>query len=291
MSNILILSTSSNVFPLVLPTARSRLFYLFFRTLHLSMKRVFSRISGLQWIAISLLLVGIFWIIFGPSLLIRPGLGGNYDFRKTGEIGDTIGGITTPVIALISAILIYLSFTAQIEANKIIQQESNFKYILEEFNKIKETFKTFKYSPALEDNGYTSTTYKGIQAITFLSHDVSAKINTINVANWYYKERIEKANYLLQAYSIFIDEATSLNISTEQKKIVQRKVWLYHAENLNDAFQIIFGWDINNPVPSDYKNQMEFENRLVTFSYKFISLDIAFRLSYFKKAFEESKPV
>lgn len=32
------------------------------------------------------------------------------DFTSTGNIGDTIGGITSPFIALIGSILIYLSF-------------------------------------------------------------------------------------------------------------------------------------------------------------------------------------
>lgn len=38
---------------------------------------------------------------------------------KTGVIGDTIGGITAPFLNLAGAVLIYLSFSQQMEANKI----------------------------------------------------------------------------------------------------------------------------------------------------------------------------
>jgi len=50
-----------------------------------------------------------------------------FDLTKTGNIGDTIGGITAPVINLIGAILVYISFKVQSNANQIqyrlLQQE------------------------------------------------------------------------------------------------------------------------------------------------------------------------
>jgi len=39
-------------------------------------------------------------------------------FKDTGEIGDTIGGITAPFMSLISFILIYMAYHEQTEANK-----------------------------------------------------------------------------------------------------------------------------------------------------------------------------
>lgn len=40
-------------------------------------------------------------------------------FKDTDAIGDTIGGITAPFLNLAGAVLIYLSFSQQMEANKI----------------------------------------------------------------------------------------------------------------------------------------------------------------------------
>lgn len=57
-----------------------------------------------------------------PLIIILPYLFTQYsilDFTQSGQIGDTIGGITAPIIGLISAFIIYFSFVAQIKANQI----------------------------------------------------------------------------------------------------------------------------------------------------------------------------
>lgn len=43
----------------------------------------------------------------------------NWDFTETGQIGDTIGGIMNPFIAIAGVISTFLAFFMQIEANKI----------------------------------------------------------------------------------------------------------------------------------------------------------------------------
>jgi hypothetical protein len=57
----------------------------------------------------------IFFVI--PYLVIHKSLGWNYG-GVTGPIGDTIGGITGPVVGFIGAILTFLAFWIQVQANK-----------------------------------------------------------------------------------------------------------------------------------------------------------------------------
>lgn len=52
-----------------------------------------------------------------PLIFTRTALFFGVSFSDTGEIGDTIGGISAPFIGLIAAFLVYKSFEAQIEAN------------------------------------------------------------------------------------------------------------------------------------------------------------------------------
>lgn len=69
---------------------------------------------------IVLLIIGITLMLFGSlAIFTQPYYWKTFDFSQTGQIGDTIGGITAPIINVIGAILIYLSFKAQIRANKI----------------------------------------------------------------------------------------------------------------------------------------------------------------------------
>lgn len=44
---------------------------------------------------------------------------------KYGPVGDTIGGITSPISQLLGSILIYLALKAQLDANTIIQNQVN----------------------------------------------------------------------------------------------------------------------------------------------------------------------
>lgn len=57
-----------------------------------------------------MLAIGILLMIINPWLLTRSL--GWVDFSKTGEIGDTVGGITAPIVNLMGAVLVYFAFTA-----------------------------------------------------------------------------------------------------------------------------------------------------------------------------------
>jgi len=49
----------------------------------------------------------------------------SWHFTTTGQIGDTIGGLTAPIIGLLNAILVYVTISVQIEANKKVQGQIN----------------------------------------------------------------------------------------------------------------------------------------------------------------------
>jgi len=71
------------------------------------------------------------WLLFvgGLVILITPFvLTGHYfyerfNFSETGQIGDTIGGITAPFMNLIGAFLVFYALKAQVKANELIQDQ------------------------------------------------------------------------------------------------------------------------------------------------------------------------
>ena len=68
--------------------------------------------------AIRMFFVGMIIIVFAPWLMvswIKPD-----SFKDTGQIGDTIGGITAPIASLLGSFLVYRALQAQIKANNII---------------------------------------------------------------------------------------------------------------------------------------------------------------------------
>ena len=69
-----------------------------------------------------LILSCIAFVLSMPALLTGTWLN-KISFDNTGQIGDTIGGITAPFISLISGLLVYYSFRAQIEANRLLSEQ------------------------------------------------------------------------------------------------------------------------------------------------------------------------
>lgn len=77
-----------------------------------------------KWIlGISILLI--LFSFFAPLIFTSNYLFERLDFTETGQIGDTIGGILNPFIALAGVLLTFLAFYMQIKANQI--QISQFK--------------------------------------------------------------------------------------------------------------------------------------------------------------------
>ncbi len=84
-------------------------------------------------------------ILLTPPLLSLPSFFGIFNFSNKGQIGDAIGGITAPFINGLAAILVFLAFKAQIEANKILvnankilQQQENARTVLEQIKIIQD---------------------------------------------------------------------------------------------------------------------------------------------------------
>ncbi|XRE44556.1 hypothetical protein ACIVBQ_002760 [Tenacibaculum discolor] len=77
-----------------------------------------------KWILGISILVLIFAFL-SPYVFTSSASSERFDFSETGQIGDTIGGIINPFIALIGVLLTFLAFYMQIKANQI--QISQFK--------------------------------------------------------------------------------------------------------------------------------------------------------------------
>ena len=75
---------------------------------------------------IVLILISLALIIFSffaPRIFISPSLSNNLNFSNTGQIGDTIGGIMNPFIAIAGVITTFLAFLMQVRANEIQKKQ------------------------------------------------------------------------------------------------------------------------------------------------------------------------
>ncbi len=72
---------------------------------------------------IAMILLGTLAVIFAPYLLTRNSCFPSFADANTGAIGDTIGGITAPIVGILGAILVFYALLEQINANKIISDQ------------------------------------------------------------------------------------------------------------------------------------------------------------------------
>lgn len=83
---------------------------------------------GKKGLTITLITLGISLILFAAIYFFtQPAISDAWDLSNKGTIGTTISGITAPFIGILGALLVYISFLKQVEAN-----EKQFEAIIEQ---------------------------------------------------------------------------------------------------------------------------------------------------------------
>lgn len=126
------------------------------------------------------LIVGSLAIAISPWLWSLPTMLG-INFESSGQIGDTIGGTTAPIVGLVGALLLFLALKAQITANEIVMSQMQEQRELDTYQKLS-TYMTQQVQllrDDMNDFSLTQTTtdgpsnarvkntvqYKGVEAI------------------------------------------------------------------------------------------------------------------------------
>lgn len=94
------------------------------------LKKFIKGIPSFIWALLGILFI---LICFLPFLLTRHGF---ISFSETGQIGDTIGGIMGPFIAIIAALLTFIAFWVQFEANRELIKENRRNHFENQFYKM-----------------------------------------------------------------------------------------------------------------------------------------------------------
>jgi len=153
-----------------------------------------------------LLIVGIILLLF-TSLFVftRPAKWVSWDFSNTGQIGDTIGGITAPITGLIGAILVFLSFKAQIKANEIQikalkeekksnNQQKQFDKYASSFDEIRKSLNNIEF--IVENKGFSPNSNDYVSPIY-------VKYSGLNAINEFVLRLENSNNYFHQKYDVF----------------------------------------------------------------------------------------
>ena len=204
---------------------------------------------------------GILFFLGGSLILFlavysftRPAVWDDLDFSTTGQIGDTIGGIAAPIIGLIGAVLVYMSFNVQNEANKLqrkaLEQEINRNKELREFDilfglfkEIKEEVENFDF--VIHKPGYitgsTGSTpmppvvipHKGLDGIAEFILKLRSYAKYDN-EEYQLHSSLAQLKYILGSLydlSIMIEKSTLLN---QDKELLKHKVYFYYQAKFEE---------------------------------------------------------
>ncbi len=148
-----------------------------------------------------ILILGVLIAILAPVMLTIASHFKIFDFSNSGQIGDTIGGLTSPIINVVSAIIIYYSFNEQLKANQIqikaldeernrFNEEKEFNYISQLLMELERKIENFEYYNVIDRKSLMArinetkgnsmndvTLYKGVNALILFAQHVEKSWN------------------------------------------------------------------------------------------------------------------
>ncbi len=172
-----------------------------------------------------LFLIAFIITLTSPYFVTQVSIWPHVNFSETGSIGDTIGGITAPIINLFAAFLVYLAFREQVKANELQvislnnekkqrQIESSFNVALDELNWCSQEYDKFEF------DGEFGT--KAIDELIKIKDSISEPTWTTEMV-FTFQELLGLRNY--------IDKMVTLtkNIESKEKRaVLANKILLVH---------------------------------------------------------------
>lgn len=267
-------------------------------------KKNFSNLGGfsITILIISVLMIG--FSFFAPRLFVQESDNG-IDFSNTGQIGDTIGGIMNPFIAISGVLLTFLAFFIQFKANN--QQREQFRLELgaqnEQFKKTQFENQFYEMLKLHKDNvnELEINMIKYIRNRQREDERIEELVRGRRVFDFLIKELelcyyIAKNNFPDENYKIWFNEAYGIffhglnNKIKNQHQFFKDLVDVRGSHSVNSYSNLVsiiknkykFNWEfeLNYPIFDGYSSQLAHYYRHIFQTVKFISTQDESLISY-----------
>ena len=175
-----------------------------------------------------------------PSFLTR------FNLSTTGNIGSTIGGITAPILGILSSIFLFITLIKQIEsAEKTrLKNESDIIFLL--INQLNSEYENF-YFKIIKANGSEKkeVRYYGFEALNeFASHYPTIQgIEKIKYSSTFGAKQI---SILINSFSLIHKRIDISQLDDTLKELFQDKIRSIYICKMHDSFKFI--QDANNKL-------------------------------------------
>jgi len=175
-----------------------------------------------------------------------PSFVGQLNLTTKSNIGSALGGITAPVIGVVSTILLYLALTRQTQSNidQRLKNESDIIFLL--INQLDNEISSFyfKYTQGKEEKKFT-----GLEALNDFCRNYRHEYNIdqfkkedFTFKGWYEAGQIVLA---VETFNLIQKRIEISNLSQEMKELFAEKLRTYYQcklrmplNDLSDAFEI-----------------------------------------------------
>lgn len=187
-----------------------------------------SIIKKLITLTVALLALSFFCVL----LFTSPALWERLNLTNTSSIGDTIGGITAPLLGIVSAILLYLTLNRQIESinDQKLKNESDIIFMLinqldTEYNQIYTTIseKDVKY----KIYGHEALTQYSDSVFKFYNNQDKRKFSDYYIA--------DHVLLVIRSFKLIEQRIEMSNLSLELKKTFSDKLQTFYLCKLNES--------------------------------------------------------
>jgi len=190
---------------------------------------------------IVLIILSIFcvWIFTSPAILVR------FNLTETSNIGGTIGGLTSPILGIISVMFLYLTLNKQIDGIKDQQIKNESDLIFMMLNQLNTEYnQIYYYNTKKKDK----PKLYGYEALTEYSETVN-KFYMVN-SEKKFSEYDMSQNIILVVRSFkLIEERIKLsNVNKNFKNLFSKKLETFYQCKLENSFFKLI--DLFNRVPA-----------------------------------------
>ena len=159
-----------------------------------------------------------------------PALWNVFDLTNTSSIGETIGGITSPLLGIISVIFLYLTLNKQIDNNEDQKLKNDCDIIFMLFNQLDNEYNqiylyTYVKGDEVRKSGHEAlTTYSDHE---FQFHAGEKKWSTYHIS--------DSIMLVIRSMKLIKNRINYCNINSEMKDIFLNKLTTYYQCKMKDS--------------------------------------------------------
>lgn len=198
----------------------------------------------LRWYQIILFWIGVIGIFVAPLLLTRPYPfeWDFFDFSQSGQVGDTIGGITAPIVGLVSILLLWWTLREQVKFNRQQMSINDASRILTMQSQIIQMDDNIRYAYSTADRVHEG---KGCASLRVL---MKGTPSNVRIPYDTLKALIERVHILDVSVSSLVNVTKSSSLSKSEKKSTCSIAMVYVTELLQ-FYKLIANEEIEYLLP------------------------------------------